>query len=98
MNNLQRSVFIIMSLCLSSAFAMSSPSPVPEQTTALSDVVTSEGKVKFNQGRLDYRAEAGALALNTDDPDEPIVTLPYVAYFKTMDKAAKLENRPITCI
>lgn len=96
MNNLQRFVLIIMSLCSSSAFAMSSP--VPEQTTALSDVVTSEGKVKLNQGRLDYRAEAGALALNTDDPDEPIATLSYVAYFKTMDKAAKPENRAITFI
>ncbi|MGX8941067.1 hypothetical protein ACWWJF_12250 [Symbiopectobacterium sp. Eva_TO] len=74
MNNLQRFVFIMMSLCLSSAFAMASPPPVPEQAPAPSDVVMSEGQVKLNQGRFNYRAAAGALALNTDDPDEPIAT------------------------
>lgn len=69
MNSLQRFVFIIMSLGLSSAFAMASPAPVPEQAPALSDVLVSEGQVKLSQGRLNYRAEAGALALNTDDRD-----------------------------
>ncbi len=97
MNNLQRFVFIMMSLCLSSAFAMAPP-PVSEQAAALSDVVVSEGKVKLNQGSLDYRAETGALALNTDDPDEPIATLSYVAYFKAVDKRATPENRPIMFI
>ncbi|MGL9751059.1 MAG: S10 family serine carboxypeptidase-like protein [Symbiopectobacterium sp.] len=58
----------------------------------------SEGQVKLNQGPLNYRTEAGALALNTDVPDEPIATLSYVAYFKSVDKTAKPENRPITFI
>ncbi|MCW2476857.1 S10 family peptidase [Candidatus Symbiopectobacterium sp. NZEC151] len=98
MNNLQRYVFIFLSLCFSSAFAMASPPPLPEQAQALNDVVVSEGKVKLSQGRLDYHAEAGALALNADDPEEPIATLSYVAYFKTVDKMAKPENRPVTFI
>ncbi|MFT8212122.1 MAG: S10 family peptidase [Symbiopectobacterium sp.] len=63
-----------------------------------SDVVVSEGKVKINQSNLDYHAEVGALALNTDDPDAPVATLSYVAYFKMMDKKEKKENRPITFI
>lgn len=52
MNNLRHFVFIIMSLCLSSAFAMASPPPVPEQAPALSDVVMSEGQVKLNRVAL----------------------------------------------
>lgn len=98
MNNLQRFVFIMMSLCLSSAFAMASPPSVPEQAPAPSDVMVSEGQVKLNQGLLNYRAEVGALALNTADPDEPIATLSYVAYFKSVKKTEKPENRPITFI
>lgn len=98
MNSLQRFLFLYGLLCLSPAFAMNAPPSMPEYSQAQSDVALSEGKVRINQVNFDYHTEAGNLALNTDDPDEPVTTLSYVAYFKMMDKKEKKDNRPITFI
>lgn len=98
MNSLQRFLFLLTLLCVNPVFAMHSPQPMPEHSRAQSDVAVSEGKVRINQVNLDYHTEAGNLALNTGDPDEPVTTLSYVAYFKMMDKTEKKDHRPITFI
>ncbi|MGK2888434.1 MAG: hypothetical protein ACSLEN_02930 [Candidatus Malihini olakiniferum] len=77
---------------------MNSPLSMLEHSHAQSDVALSEGEVRINQVNLDYHTEAGNLALNRDDPAEPVTTLSYVACFKMMDKKEKKDNRPITFI
>lgn len=67
-----------------------------EHSSLNNQTVYTEGSVVVNQMTINYHAQAGVIDLNKDDPDDPMIRMFYVAYFKK--KENKHENRPITFI
>lgn len=56
--------------------------------------IITEGSVIINREKINYQAETGIMELNRDDPEDPVISMFYVAYFKENAN----ERRPITFI
>ncbi|WP_220433038.1 S10 family peptidase [Rahnella variigena] len=67
-----------------------------EHSPRASQTIDTEGSVTVNQVKINYQAQTGVLELNNEDPEDPVIGMFYVAYFKKQEN--KPANRPITFI
>lgn len=88
-------LFIPLSLLATSVYATGDNRQEPYVAYPLPNQrVITEGSVIIDQEKINYQAETGILELNRNDPEDPVISMFYVAYFK---KDAD-ERRPITFI
>jgi carboxypeptidase C (cathepsin A) len=92
------SLIAVISLFFSGfSLATYPPETAPDAYSSLAEyTVTTEGSVMVNQVKINFQAHTGVLELNNEDPEGPVASMFYVAYFKK--KENKQENRPITFI
>lgn len=93
-------------ICFLTAFSLFivnlSAADNPNKSTLLNElhlnnqVVDTEGSVTIDQIKINYYAKSGLLRLNNKDPEDPVINMFYVAYFKKQDN--QHQDRPITFV
>lgn len=61
-----------------------------------SQIVATEGSAMIDQVKINYQAQTGVLDLHNEDPEDPVIGMFYVAYFKKNEN--NNATRPVTFI